>query len=101
MTASAHGRAWRRRIQPGFVAIAAMAAMAFPLSLTAQDFGFGYQQPFYPGNLVVSRSVYDNRAGNVMVGQALPPNCPPLRVAVGDAETAVHGTRTISPSHRC
>jgi hypothetical protein len=26
-------------------------------------------------NLVVSRSVYDNKAGNVKVGQILPPNC--------------------------
>ena len=30
---------------------------------------------FIPGNLVVSRSVYDNRAGNVVVGTVLPPNC--------------------------
>jgi hypothetical protein len=30
---------------------------------------------FNPGNLVVSRTVYDNLAGNVTVGQTLPPNC--------------------------
>jgi hypothetical protein len=30
---------------------------------------------FIPGNLVVSRSVYDNRASNVVVGSILPPNC--------------------------
>ncbi|MGA7178751.1 MAG: hypothetical protein WBX11_04075 [Thiobacillaceae bacterium] len=30
---------------------------------------------FLPGNLVVSRVVYDNYAGNVEVGQQLPPNC--------------------------
>jgi hypothetical protein len=30
---------------------------------------------FYPGNLVVSRSVYDNKADNVKVGAMLPPNC--------------------------
>ena len=29
----------------------------------------------FPNNLVVSRSVYDNRAANVAVGQVLPPNC--------------------------
>ena len=28
-----------------------------------------------PGNLVVSRSVYDNKASNVKVGTVLPPNC--------------------------
>ncbi len=30
---------------------------------------------FSPGNLVVSRSVYDNNPSNVRVGQILPPNC--------------------------
>ena len=30
---------------------------------------------FYPGNLVVSRSVYDNNPDNVQVGTILPPNC--------------------------
>jgi hypothetical protein len=30
---------------------------------------------FWPGNLVVSRSVYDNNPANVTVGAILPPNC--------------------------
>ena len=30
---------------------------------------------FWPGNLVVSRSVYDNNPNNIMVGATLPPNC--------------------------
>jgi len=30
---------------------------------------------FIPGNLVVSRSVYDNNPNNVTVGETLPPNC--------------------------
>ena len=30
---------------------------------------------FFPGNLMVSRSVYDNNSNNVTVGQTLPPNC--------------------------
>src|SRR4029077_20915937 len=30
---------------------------------------------FFPGNLVVSRSVYDNNPNNVAVGTTLPPNC--------------------------
>lgn len=33
------------------------------------------QTYFSPGNLVVSRSVYDNNPNNVKVGQMLPPNC--------------------------
>lgn len=36
-----------------------------------EDFG----PHFWPGNLVVSRSVYDNNAANVKVGTVLPPNC--------------------------
>jgi hypothetical protein len=30
---------------------------------------------FSPGNLLVSRSVYDNKPNNVTIGQTLPPNC--------------------------
>jgi hypothetical protein len=30
---------------------------------------------FYPGNLVVSRSVYDNNPANIQVGMTLPPVC--------------------------
>ena len=30
---------------------------------------------FFPGNLVLSRSVYDNKASNVVKGTILPPNC--------------------------
>jgi hypothetical protein len=36
---------------------------------------FRHGQFFIPGNLVVSRSVYDNKASNVVVGTILPPNC--------------------------
>lgn len=36
----------------------------------------GMAQPYFqPGNLVVSRSVYDNNPNNVQVGEILPPNC--------------------------
>ncbi|MEM5390079.1 hypothetical protein VSR68_42225, partial [Paraburkholderia phymatum] len=30
---------------------------------------------FQPGNLVVSRGVYDNKSSNVQPGTVLPPNC--------------------------
>lgn len=78
MTADAVGSARARRMQKGLPALIALAALALPLTLSAQGFPFGFpQQPhFWPGNLVVSRSVYDNQAGNVTVGEALPPNCP-------------------------
>jgi hypothetical protein len=35
---------------------------------------------FNPGNLLVSRSVYDNNPNNVTVGQPLPPNCQATQV---------------------
>jgi hypothetical protein len=41
-----------------------------PSALRAQG-----KPAFNPGNLVVSRSVYDNNPANVKVGTILPPNC--------------------------
>lgn len=78
------GSALRRALQFG-----SLAAMALPLSLTAQNSPFPWhpQSQFYPGNLVVSRSVYDNRAGNVAVGQPLPPDCP---ASTGSCVTATN-----------
>lgn len=66
------------------VACFAMAAMALPATSPAQD-NQG-DQPFFSGNLVVSRSVYDNRAANVTVGETLPPNCV---TSTGSCVTAV------------
>ncbi len=41
---------------------------------------------FNPGNLVVSRTVYDNLPGNVTLGQTLPPNC---AASTGGCVTAI------------
>jgi hypothetical protein len=63
------------------VLIAGAVALAVGLSVAASppasDSGLRDQGFFFliPGNLVVSRSVYDNRAANVVVGAVLPPNC--------------------------
>jgi hypothetical protein len=68
-------------------ALAAASALALAGSLVALADDFGrddkdrdhdrrVQFPvFFPGNLVVSRSVYDNKASNVTVGEILPPGC--------------------------
>jgi hypothetical protein len=45
---------------------------------------------FFPGNLVVSRSVYDNLASNVTVGEVLPPECPAASGACGAASGATN-----------
>ena len=57
-----------------------IAALAFTLPALAQDHDHDGNHDrddlhFYPGNLLVSRSVYDNNAANVTVGQILPPGC--------------------------
>ena len=77
------------------VAPLALAAVAFPFSLSAQNSPFGVPQHrsvFYPGNLVVSRSVYDNKASNVTVGEPLPPNCSPDAAAGSCVTAAYDGT---------
>lgn len=45
------------------------------------------QTYFQPGNLVVSRSVYDNNANNVTVGEILPPNCQATQAGCAGAAT--------------
>ena len=89
MTVQAFGRACGRRMQKGSMALVAVATLAIPLSLSAQDLNFGFLPipQLFPGNLVVSRSVYDNRSANVSVGQALPPECAP---STGACVTAVN-----------
>jgi hypothetical protein len=55
--------------------VVSMGILASGLAVHADDdFGLGRFR-FLPGNLVVSRSVYDNNANNVRVGTILPPNC--------------------------
>ena len=51
---------------------------AFAADLPAQKTDWSASRDsrvFLPGNLVVSRAVYDNNPGNVVVGTVLPPNC--------------------------
>ncbi len=53
-----------------------VGAFCFGLMASANDdFGFPGFPFFFPGNLVVSRSVYDNNPNNVVIGTILPPNC--------------------------
>jgi hypothetical protein len=52
-----------------------LAALAGAPGLQAQQFSFPGWPQLFPGNLVVSRSVYDNLPGNVSVGEQLPPQC--------------------------
>src|SRR5579863_6318819 len=66
---------WRR---PGFLRASAASIAAILATILIGVFTAPAQNGsayFYPGNLVVSRSVYDNNPGNVQVGMTLPPNC--------------------------
>lgn len=56
-----------------YLILAALLAMSVGMA-TAQD-SQGGDDSFFPGNLVVSRSVYHNNPANVQVGTVLPPNC--------------------------
>src|SRR5271167_4121773 len=50
------------------IAVVSLAALAVGSKASAQE--------FHEGNLLVSRSVYDNNSSNVTSSTTLPPNCP-------------------------
>lgn len=78
-----------RTLARGMAAVA-IGAVVGSIPAMAQGFDGGWEHHFQPGNLVLSRSVYDNRANNVKVGQALPPNCVAANVAAGSCVTAAY-----------
>jgi hypothetical protein len=58
------------------IAVLSLAALATTHPAIAQDNDAAHNHiRFFSGNLVVSRSVYDNNAGNVTIGAPLPTNC--------------------------
>jgi len=84
MTTTSSHRIRRRHV----VAALAITAIAAGVAAYATDFSPNRDFHFWPGNLVVSRSVYDNSASNVQVGEILPPNCPAASGACGVAPGA-------------
>src|SRR5579864_8409000 len=62
------GRVWLAAVPQRLILAAALVA---GFAAHAQG-GSAY---FSPGNLVVSRTLYDNNSNNIQVGQPLPPNC--------------------------
>jgi len=67
-------------------AIVSLCALTIGSLASAED-EFGSFR-FFPGNLVVSRSVYDNNPANVAIGELLPPNCPSTAKGCGAAPGA-------------
>ena len=76
---------FRRRHMAAALAVATLAA---GVTAYANDGWRDHDFHFWPGNLVVSRSVYDNKASNVQVGEVLPPNCPAASGSCGAASGA-------------
>lgn len=70
------------RLRALLLVSASMAICAIPAA--AQNGG----AHFSPGNLVVSRSVYDNNPNNVQIGQMLPPNCQQTQAGCAGAAIA-------------
>ncbi|HEX3373976.1 MAG TPA: hypothetical protein VHS13_07170 [Edaphobacter sp.] len=64
----------RRLASAKGIALLSIAALATTSPAGAEDHAHSHVR-FFSGNLVVSRSVYDNNAANVTIGAALPPNC--------------------------
>jgi hypothetical protein len=70
-------------IRPGVVATLAVFCLAGSQAALGDDNGPTF---FFPGNLLVSRSVYDNNPNNVVAGVTLlPPNCVGSACAVANA----------------
>ncbi len=63
-----------RRTFASAVAAASLTLLAAGIPAAAQDDAHSHIR-FFRGNLVVSRSVYDNDANNIKVATMLPPNC--------------------------
>src|ERR1700733_14389603 len=73
-----------RRLMPTAAAISMSAFMAaIPAAAQTPKPERHHQRFFFPGTIVVSRSVYDNNAGNVQVGEILPPHCAQTQGACG------------------
>lgn len=79
MTTTSRFRFRRRHMAMALATISLVAGAA----AYASDGWHHHEFRFWPGNLVVSRSVYDNKASNVQVGEVLPPNCPAASGACG------------------
>lgn len=66
--------AGRSKKRASTLLVASICALVGAKAMFAGDHDF--ERPyFWPGNLVISRSVYDNNARNVVIGTELPPNC--------------------------
>jgi hypothetical protein len=63
------------KVSPCPYALATRVADAVLITLFGSVAAFGQGPFFAPGNLVVSRSVYNGNPGNVALGTVLPPGC--------------------------
>jgi hypothetical protein len=69
-------------------AVAVLSPVLAGVQAVAQWPAFDFGNRFYPNNVVISRSVYDNKASNVTIGETLPPNCQLTTVGCPTISTA-------------
>ena len=80
----------RRNLKFLAQASAVLGIACVALAAGAEQHGGNSDAPhFWPNNLVVSRSVYDNNAANVKVGTILPPNCATVQGGCGASTGAI------------
>lgn len=84
----------KRSLPAVSVALLSLGFLASGLASQAQNFHSDndHGRQFWPGNLVVSRSVYDNNPNNVKLGIALPPNCAPSTGGCGATPALYNGS---------
>ncbi|HEV3113756.1 MAG TPA: hypothetical protein VGY99_24985 [Candidatus Binataceae bacterium] len=78
------------KVKVVFGAFARHLTLATALVAGFAAYAQGGSAYFYPGNLVVSRSVYDNNPGNVQVNEMLPPRCDTTMAAAGSCVSATN-----------
>ncbi|WP_179403843.1 hypothetical protein [Burkholderia guangdongensis] len=82
-----------RRLPARRIALSALALAIASVAVHAEQSDSPAGHRFYPGFLVVSRSVYDNLSSTVRVGEVLPPNCASTKGGCGASTGAlVDGT---------
>jgi hypothetical protein len=73
-----------KRSRPGAFAQGLILVSSIALVGSFTAYAQNGSRYFDPGNLVVSRSVYDNNPGNIAVGTVLPPNCASTTAGCGN-----------------
>lgn len=68
-----------------------IALALFAASVGGASLAYAWKGDYFsPGNLLVSRTVYDSNPNTVTVGEPLPPNCMPTSGSCSPPAAAIH-----------